>query len=166
MSSRKRSRPPSSHCSKELSGNPHKSSKRRRSHDGQCGTDTSSTSGNPAALTELLKQMSGISEVVKSLGERLTNLETVAASNGPARSTNNIYAMATSECPVVTQNEAGFSNEINSMDQLSVMVLPDPDLIDPIASETLETDLGPGDDPPTSKSLNNDSTLSTKQKTV
>ena len=164
MSSRKRSRSPSSHCSKERSGNRHKSSKRRRSHDGQCSTDTSSTSGNPAAFTELLKQMSGISEAVKNLGERLTNLETAAASNGPGRSANNAHAMATSECPVVTQNEAGFSNEINSMDQLSVMVPPDPDLIDPIAPETLETDLGHGDGPQTSESLNNDSTLSTKAK--
>ena len=37
-------------------------------------------------------------------------------------------------------------------------------LIDPIAPETLETDLGHGDGPQTSESLNNDSTLSTKVK--
>ena len=167
MSSRKRSRSPSSHSSKERSGKHRKSSKRRRSHDGQCGTDTTSTSGNPVAFTELLKQMSGISQAVKNLGERLTNLETAAASNGPGRSNNNVnvQAMAASECPVVTQaGEASFSNEINSMDQLSVVVTQDPDLIDPIAPETLETDLGHGDGPQTSESLNNDSTLSTKVK--
>ena len=73
--------------------------------------------------------------------------------------------MAASECPVVTQaGEASFSNEINSMDQLSVVVTQDPDLIDPIAPETLETDSGHGDGPQTSESLNNDSTLSTKVK--
>ena len=128
---------------------------------------TTSTSGNPVAFTELLKQMSGISQAVTNLGERLTNLETAAASNGAGRSNNNVnvQAMAASECPVVTQaGEASFSNEINSMDQLSVVVTQDPDLIDPIAPETLETDLGHGDGPQTSESLNNDSTLSTKVK--
>ena len=44
------------------------------------------------------------------------------------------------------------------------MVPPDPGLIDPIAPETLETDLGHGDIPQTSESFNNDSTLSTKAK--
>ena len=167
MSSRKRSRSPSSHSSKERSGKHRKSSKRRRSHDDHCGTDTTSTSGNPVAFTELLKQMSGISQAVTNLSERLTNLETAAASNGPGRSNNNVnvQAMAASESPVVTQaGEASFSNEINSMDQLSVVVTQDPDLIDPIAPETLETDLGHGDGPQTSESLNNDSTLSTKVK--
>ena len=157
MSSRKRSRSPSSHSSKERSGKHRESSKRRRSHDGQCGTDTTSTSGNPVAFTELLKQMSGISQAVNNLGERLSNLETAAASD--------VQAMAASDCPVVTQaGEASFSNEVNSRDQLSVVVTHDPDLIDPIAPETLETDLGHGDGPQTSESLNNDSTLSTKVK--
>ena len=94
--------------------------------------------------------MSGISQAVTNLGERLTNLETAAASNGPGRSINNVnvHAMASSECPVVTQTgEASFLNEINSMDQLSVMVPPDPNLIDPIAPETLKTDLGHGNGP-------------------
>ena len=50
------------------------------------------------------------------------------------------------------------------MDQLSLMVTQDPDLIDPIAPETLESDLGHGDGPQNDRSLNNDNTLSTKVK--
>ena len=46
------------------------------------------------------------------------------------------------------------------MDQLSVVVPPDQDLIDSIAPETLDNDLGHGDSPQTSESLNNDNVMS------
>ena len=46
------------------------------------------------------------------------------------------------------------------MDQLSVVVPPDQDLIDSIAPETLDNDLGHRDGPQTSESLNNDNVMS------
>ena len=51
------------------------------------------------------------------------------------------------------------------MDQLSVVVPPDRDLVDSIAPETLENELGHGDGPQMSESLNNDivNTMAAKQ---
>ena len=47
------------------------------------------------------------------------------------------------------------------MDQLSVVVPPDRDLVDSIAPETLENDLGHGDGPQTSELLNNNDEVDT-----
>ena len=122
--------------------------------DEPSGQDTPTSGGNSAAFAELFKQISGISEAVNSLVQRLTSLEAAATSNGSERSNNGHEIMA-AECPVLSHNKVSV-NDINSMDQLSVIVPPDRDLVDSIAPETLENDLGHGDGPQTSELLNND----------
>ena len=153
MSSEQGSRSPSRKRARDRSESRHKHSKRRRS-DEPSGQDTLTSGGNSAAFAELFKQISGISEAVNSLGQRLTSLEAAATSNGSERGNNGHEIMA-AECPVLSHNKVSV-NDINSMDQLSVIVPPDQDLVDSIAPETLENDLGHGDSPETSELLNND----------
>ena len=81
--------------------NRHKHSKHRRLDGSPCGRDSTTTGGNPAAFEELFKQISGISEAVSSLGQRLTNLEAAATLNDSERS-NNDRERGAIECPVLS----------------------------------------------------------------
>ena len=111
MSSKQGSRSPSRKRARERSDSRHKHSKRRRS-DEPSGQDTLTSGGNSAAFDELFKQISGISEAVHSLGQRLTTLQAAApTSNGSERISNGHEIMA-AECPVLSHNKVSI-NDIN-----------------------------------------------------
>ena len=140
MSSKKRSRSRSRQSSEERSVSLHKHSKRRRSETSSRDSNNNGNamSSNPAAFDEILKQISGISEVVNNLGQRLSSLE--AAKDSDRNNNNNAQKMAHGS--LSHDETSGNVDEIHSMDQLSVMVPPDQDFVESIAPETLENDLG------------------------
>ena len=74
--------------------------KRRRS-DEPSGQDTLTSGGNSAAFDELFKQISGISEAVHSLGQRLTTLQAAAPTSNGSERINNGHEIMAAECPVV-----------------------------------------------------------------
>ncbi|CAB4015683.1 Hypothetical predicted protein [Paramuricea clavata] len=91
MNSKKRSRSRSRQSSEECSVSRHKHSKRRRSQtssnrDSNNIAKGNAMSSNPAAFDKILRQISGISEVVNNLGQRQPNLE---AAKNSGRNNNN-----------------------------------------------------------------------------